>query len=49
LPAKVFVVSRGGYVALEVIHDHGKSYATDPAAGARYLIAETGVPINTNP
>jgi len=48
-PEREFVASRGGYVALEMIHDHVKSLAADPAALARYLNSETGAPKPTNP
>jgi hypothetical protein len=36
-----FVTSRGGFVALEMIHDEVKSLAADPVRLARYLNSET--------
>lgn len=47
-PEREFVVCRSGYVALEMIHDHVKSLAADPAALARYLNSETGASKPTN-
>ena len=35
-----FVTSRGGFIALEMIHDEVKSFAADPEALARYLNSE---------
>ena len=37
---KKFVASRGGFIALEIIHDHVKSLVSDPTALARYLNSE---------
>lgn len=48
-PEREFVVSRGGYVALEMIHDQVKSVATDAAALARYLKSETDAPKHAKP
>lgn len=38
---KQFITSRGGFIAVEMIHDEVKSLAADPEALARYLNSET--------
>lgn len=40
-PEKLFISSRGGYIALEMIHDHVKGLAEKPDELERYLNSET--------
>lgn len=39
-----FVISRGSFVALEMIHDEVKSLSAKPEDLARYLNSEAGTP-----
>ncbi len=39
-PERNFICSRGGFVALEMIHDHVKSLAGKPEEVRRYLHGE---------
>jgi hypothetical protein len=39
-PEKLFISSRGGYIALEMIHDYVKGLAGEPDELERYLNSE---------
>lgn len=41
-PERHFITSRGGFIALELIHDHVKSLAREVDQLQRYLNSETG-------